>query len=99
MNRKHERTREVLFAEPTRANLAWADIEALLLTLGATVRERVGSRVGFTPGGVDVVLHRPHPGKEASKPLVRSVRDFLRASGHVPDLGTEVRGEHQGGKS
>jgi hypothetical protein len=78
--KKHETTRAAVFAEPVRANISWADIEAMLVALGATVREGEGSWVGVSLGGLDAVFHRPHPGKEASRPLVRSVRAFLSAA-------------------
>jgi hypothetical protein len=42
---KHRRTLAAVFAEPTRANVAWKDVEALLATLGAELTEGSGSRV------------------------------------------------------
>ena len=81
---KHERTYEAIFASPIRANIDWADIEALFVHLGATFREGRGSRVSVKLNGVDVTFHRPHPGKEATKPVVRTVRKFLKDSGCEP---------------
>ena len=80
----HGRTLAAIFAEPTRANTDWADIEALFVHLGATVEASRGSRVRVTLDGVDKVFHRPHPGSEAHKPHVREVRAFLTNTGHEP---------------
>ena len=80
---KHERTLAAIFSEPIRANIRWADIESLFLHLGAIVTEGSGSRVQVELGGVDSTFHRPHPGKEVTKPGVRSVRKFLTDAGHA----------------
>ena len=45
MKRTHQKTIDAVFAHPTSANIAWKDIEALLVGLGAEVSEREGSRV------------------------------------------------------
>ena len=84
MNTRHHRTLDAVFATPTRANVEWSAIEALFVALGATVQERAGSRVAVALNGVVAVFHRPHPGKEAKKPTVRSVRDFLTQAGVAP---------------
>ncbi len=82
---RHERTLAALFAEPIRANIAWKEIESLLASLGPEVQESAGSRVRFVLRGFPATFHRPHPGKEANKPMVRSARDFLRLAGFEPD--------------
>ena len=84
MNTRHQRTLEAVFTTPTRANIEWASIEALFVALGAEVEERAGSRVAVKLGDAVQVFHRPHPGKEAKKPTVRSVRDFLAMLGVKP---------------
>jgi hypothetical protein len=84
MNNRHQRTLDAVFATPARANIEWSAIEALLVALGGVVKERAGSRIGVTLNGVDAVFHRPHPAKEAPKPIVRSVRDFLILAGVTP---------------
>ena len=84
---KHDRTLDAVFSEPTRANIAWKDVEALFISLGAEVEEGAGSRVRVVLNGVPATFHRPHPGKEATKPGVRSARDFLRLAGFTPDSG------------
>ena len=81
---KHERTHEAIFADPIRANIDWADIEALFVYLGATVREGRGSRVNVALNDARTVFHRPHPRNEASKPLVREARRFLQKAGCKP---------------
>ncbi|MEW5985450.1 MAG: type II toxin-antitoxin system HicA family toxin [Chloroflexota bacterium] len=84
MNRRHKKTLEEVFAEPARANIAWDDLEALFLALGAEVTEGRGSRVRVALNNVRAVFHRPHPQKEAHKGLVRSVRRFLQEAGVKP---------------
>lgn len=75
--RKHRRTYEAVFSKPTRANIAWADIESLFAALGGKVKEGRGSRVRVQLNEVVAVFHRPHPNPEANKATVESVRKFL----------------------
>ena len=73
-----------IFADPVRANIHWADVEALLMALGAEVSEGSGSRVRIALQGVRAVFHRPHPRKEADKGTVMSMRRFLIEAGVEP---------------
>jgi hypothetical protein len=75
--RKHQKTLHAIFTEPVRANIPWADIEALLVALGAERDEGSGSRVRFVLNGIRAVFHRPHPQKETDRGAVKSVRRFL----------------------
>jgi len=79
MNVKHRRTLTALFAVPTRRNVRFSDIGALIIALGGEVREGAGARVVFELQGRRVYLHRPHPGHEAKRYQVEEVREFLRA--------------------
>jgi len=73
-----------IFTEPIRANIPWADIEALLVALGAERSEGSGSRVRFGLNGIRAVFHRPHPQKETDRGAVKSVRRFLEEGGIRP---------------
>ncbi|TVR56976.1 MAG: type II toxin-antitoxin system HicA family toxin [Candidatus Competibacteraceae bacterium] len=73
------KTWQAIFALPTRASIAFGEIEALLMALGAEKTEREGSRVKLTLRGVEWRAHRPHFGKEAKKYPVEQVREFLAA--------------------
>ena len=84
MRSKHLRTLEAIFEEPTPANIAWTDIESLLVALGAEVSEGRGSRVRITLNEVRAVFHRPHPQKETNKSTVESVQRFLIEAGVEP---------------
>ena len=84
MNGKQRRTLESIFDLPTPTNLAWSDIEALLVGLGFSVKEAAGSRVRFSRNQAVIVVHRPHPRKEAKQYIVRDVRDFLKENGIIP---------------
>ena len=77
MKAKHSNTLLAIFASPTRASIAFAEIETLLIKLGAEKTEREGSRIKFTLRGVEWHAHRPHPGKEAKKYQVEQVCEFL----------------------
>ena len=83
MDSKHRKTLEAIFERPERANIAWRDIEALFIALGAQVSEGNGSRVRVSLNQVRAVFHRPHPSKEANKGTVKSVRRFLETAGVI----------------
>jgi hypothetical protein len=78
---KHRKTLEAIFEKPERANIAWQDIEALFIALGAEITEGSGSRVRVALKNVRAVFHRSHPRKEANKATVKSVRRLLEAAG------------------
>jgi len=84
VDKKHRRTLEAIFEKPERANIAWRDVEALFLALGAEITEGSGSRVRVALKDVRAVFHRPHPGKEMNKGAVKSVRRFVESAGVQP---------------
>ena len=84
MVNKHRKTLEAIFEKPERANIAWKDVEALFIVLGAEITEGNGSRVRVALKGVRAVFHRPHPRKETNKGAVKSVRRFLETAGVKP---------------
>ena len=73
------RTLKAVFAVPTRANLRFADVAALVVGLGRDVREGAGSRVAFGLKGRRLYLHRPHPGREAKRYQAEEARELLRS--------------------
>jgi hypothetical protein len=77
MKAKHAKTLQAICALPTRTSIAFGEIEALLMALGAEKTEREGSRVKFTRRGVAWRAHRPHPGQETKKYQVEPVRECL----------------------
>ena len=84
MNRKQQKILAAIFAVPTSASIKFSDIEKLLVAFGAERFEGSGSRVAFVmPGGEKWEHHRPHPGKEARKYQVESVREFLKRLGYT----------------
>ena len=84
MDRKHRKTLQAIFERPERANIAWRDVEALFIALGAEISEGSGSRVRVALKDVRAVFHRPHPRKETNKGAVKSIRRFLEAAGVKP---------------
>lgn len=77
MNSQQRKTLRSLFAKPTRSNIVWSDIEKLMLSLGAKVKEGKGSAGVFIYKGAIFPFHRPHPQKEAKKYQVEDLRRFL----------------------
>jgi HicA toxin of bacterial toxin-antitoxin, len=84
MNSRHRKTLEFVFAEPTKTNIPWADIEALLIAAGCTLQEGSGSRVKFDHGNETFSFHRPHPRKEALRYQVKDARILLERIGVRP---------------
>ncbi len=84
MNSRHKRTLEAVFAVPTKTNIAWADIEALLIAVGCTLTEGAGSRVKFSQGAETLSFHKPHPRKEAIRYQVKDARAFFEKIGVRP---------------
>jgi hypothetical protein len=84
VNKRHRKTLEAIFEDPIRANIAWRDIEALFMALGAEVTEGSGSRIRVALHDVRAVFHRPHPSPEINKGAVKSVRRFLQEAGVTP---------------
>jgi hypothetical protein len=87
---KHQRVLAAIWVEycEKRANIAWPDIEAMLLYHGAEISEGRGSRVRIALNGVRAVFHRPHPQKETVRGAVASMRRFLI------EAALESRGSH-----
>lgn len=81
---KRNRTLVVIFADPVRSDIRWADIEALLNALGAEISEGSGSRIRARLNDRRAVFHRPHPDPVTDRGAVKSVRRFLREAGVSP---------------
>jgi hypothetical protein len=84
MNSKQTKTMLAVFAEPTPANLAWSDLESLLVAVGGEILEGAGSRVTFVFEGHVESFHRPHPAKEAKRYQVKQAKAFLASIGVRP---------------
>ncbi len=84
MNSKQRKTFQAIFQNPVSPSIPWADIETLLLSLGAEREEGNGSRVRFVLNGVVATFHRPHPQPVTDKGAVKSVRRFLENAGYRP---------------
>jgi hypothetical protein len=81
VNNKQRKTLRAIFAQPTRADVLWADIESLFKALGGEIREGRGSRVRVYLNDTVAVFHRPHPQPTTNKGAVESVREFIIRSG------------------
>ena len=84
MNKRHEKTLNLIFAQPISGNIKWRDVEALLRSLGSILSERAGSRVAVSLEGRVAFFHRPHPSPNMNKGAVRDLRKFLQSVGITP---------------
>ncbi len=84
MQRKHQRTLELIFTRPVSGSVKWRDVEALFMALGGDVSEREGSRVGVKLFADRRVFHRPHPSPDTDKAAVESIRKWLETHGVKP---------------
>jgi hypothetical protein len=84
MQRKYQRTLELIFSRPVSGSLPWRDIEALFQELGGEVSERAGSRVAVVLFGEVRVFHRPHPSPNTDKGAVASIRKWFEEHGVTP---------------
>lgn len=79
---KHRKTLASIREKPTRGDIKWSSVIALMKSLGAiTDNKRSGSRVGFALNGKVFILHKPHPKSELSKGAVEDLRNFVRGCG------------------
>jgi hypothetical protein len=84
MASRHQKTLALIFENPVRSDVNWADIIALLQHLRAEISEGKGSRVRIALNGIRAVFHRPHPEKETDKGALKSMRRFLVEAGVKP---------------
>jgi len=84
MKSRHRKTLQAIFRQSTSGTIVFADIEALMISLGGIVLEREGSRVKITLQGEQWRCHRPHPEKEAKKYQVEEARELLERVGVKP---------------
>ncbi|MCF8075036.1 MAG: type II toxin-antitoxin system HicA family toxin [Desulfotignum sp.] len=84
MKTKHKKTLEQIFSRPVSGNIKCHDIESLFKGLGATIKEREGSRIGVILFGEIQVFHRHHPSPDTDKGAVTSIRKWLERNGVTP---------------
>jgi hypothetical protein len=85
VKRKNQKTLEAIFSHPISGNIRWSDIETMLVSLGAEILEREGSRVAIIfPGKLPAVYHRPHPSPNTDKGAIASLRKWLNSVGIKP---------------
>ncbi len=84
MKRKHQITLKKIYSRPINGSIKWVDVESLLESLGATIEEREGSRVGVILFGDVKVFHRPHPSPDTDKGAIASIRKWLEKNGVKP---------------
>ncbi|EKO38440.1 MAG: hypothetical protein B193_2862 [Solidesulfovibrio magneticus str. Maddingley MBC34] len=85
LNSRQRKTLERIYAEPTRSDVTWPEVRALLEACGASVKEGRGSRVRIGLGAFMLNMHTPHPQKEMKKYMVELAREFLAKIGVGPE--------------
>lgn len=84
MNVKNRKTLEDIFKKPTMSSIKWKNIESLLISIGAEIREGDGSRIRIKLNNVRAVFHRPHSKKETDRGTVMSMKRFSENAGVKP---------------
>ncbi len=77
MSGKQKKTLAMIFEKPTRSDVRYVDVRAILIAAGATCRDGKGSRVRFEKGPSSIHIHKPHPARVLPKYSVDLIRDFL----------------------
>jgi hypothetical protein len=83
MNHKHRKILHALFAHPEPSNLAPADVEHVLVELGAELGERSGAKFSVKLKGNTAVFH--HAQHSMPKEEVRAMRKFIESVGIDPE--------------
>jgi hypothetical protein len=82
VKRKQKKILAAIFAAPTSDGIKFSDIEGLLVSLDATEIQGRRARAAFVmPNDLKWEARGPHPGKEAKKYQIESVRLFLQKLG------------------
>jgi hypothetical protein len=81
MNAAQRKTLLAIFEQPTRADVRWSRIEALIRALGGQVTQGRGSRVRFQLRDQVATFHGPHPKRVSGKATLEDVRRFLENAG------------------
>lgn len=84
MNAAQRRTLQEILERPTRSDIRWSRIEALIRALGGEVSQGRGSRVRFRLGERVATFHGPHPERVTGKATLEDVRRFLENAGVRP---------------
>lgn len=77
MKKKHHDILQAIFAQPTRKNISWSDVEKLIKALGGDIVNKAGSVVTFRFNSHIITFHRPHPQKEAKTYMIHKLRKYL----------------------
>ncbi len=85
---RHDDTLQEVFDKPTRANVSWRAVEAMLRHKGFDVKQSKGNGSATTivhPAGKPrITVHRPHPGDQMVKEGVEDLRDWMDRIGCKP---------------
>ena len=80
---KQEKTLEAMRQSSKPSNLRWAEIEALFVHYGASIKKGKGSAVTVGLNGKKGYFHRPHPSDKADKGAIETALEFLKQTGVI----------------
>lgn len=77
---KKDKLLKKFLVQPLKKDLTYAELTALLESLGYQERQGHGSRVSFYHDQLDdmIDLHKPHPGNELKMYQIRLIQQKLR---------------------
>ena len=81
VSKKHNLTFNTITSKPDRHDIEWDDFLALLVFLGAKIRNQSGSAIGVRLNGIYAVFHKPHPGHEIYSSDLKRIRRFFEEAG------------------
>jgi hypothetical protein len=81
MGKKHNLTFDAITSKPDRHDIEWDDFLALLVFLGAKIKNQSGPAIGVRLNGIYAVFHKPHPGREIYPSDLKRIRRFFEEAG------------------
>lgn len=85
MNKKQREMLAAIFEKPTRRDMQWSRVEALIVALGGTIRKSKGSHRVATLNGYKQTFQEPHGGKQMLPYAVQNARDLIDKAGLGPE--------------
>lgn len=74
---KIEKLLKKVLEKPSRNDIKFSEIEALLVNKGFKKKEGKGSRVKFYNDDKIIILHKPHPGNIVKRYMVEQIQKEL----------------------
>ncbi|MEZ5851897.1 MAG: hypothetical protein R3D68_14725 [Hyphomicrobiaceae bacterium] len=82
MNHRHRKTLHAIFAHPVSGNIDFKEVVHVLESLGASVENKAGNRIGVTLNGHSAAFVHAH--HDLPKEEVMQIKKFLATCGVDP---------------